>query len=187
LIIINTCAVTGRTEAKVRKKIRSRLRNHPGSRLILTGCGVSYSQLAGENIIHSIPPERRGQFPPAVRKRSGEGISFFEGHHRAFLKIQDGCDSYCSYCIIPYLRGKSRSRPRSSIIEEIWRLRQRGYREIVLTGIHLGKYGEDFNPPSSLQELAGALPEGEEGCFRYRLSSIEPGEITDDLLEMIYQ
>jgi threonylcarbamoyladenosine tRNA methylthiotransferase MtaB len=113
-------------------------------------------------------------------------ITKFPGHTRAFLKIQDGCNAQCSYCIVPFARGRSRSLPIKEALEGIRTLCQHGYREIVLTGIHLGAYGEDLKPSVSLTGLLRAI-EKREPSARIRLSSIEPLEIGDDLIDFLAQ
>jgi len=112
-------------------------------------------------------------------------ISDFKNHQRAFLKIQDGCNNFCSYCIIPYTRGRIRSKPRNVVLEEAKRLVQSGHIEIVLTGIHTGGYGEDLKD-YSFGELLADL-ETIEGLRRIRISSIEITELTDEVVQVIQQ
>jgi len=108
-------------------------------------------------------------------------VTRFPEHTRAFLKIQDGCDAFCSYCIVPYARGPERSLPEEAVMEGIARFARAGYREIVLTGIHLGHYGRDLTPPSTLLDLLGRV-EREKTVERLRLSSIEALEVTDAMI-----
>ncbi|MBN1380387.1 MAG: MiaB/RimO family radical SAM methylthiotransferase [Deltaproteobacteria bacterium] len=108
-------------------------------------------------------------------------VTRFPGHTRAFLKIQDGCDSFCSYCIIPYARGPSRSLPEAEVIKNIVKLNQAGHHEVVLTGIHLGNYGHDLTPQTNLLRVLEAV-ERQKNVERLRLSSIEVTEISDDLI-----
>ncbi len=148
---------------------------------------------------HFSPPARRGlrdvlpvKGDPQVfvkdiceaRELSGFSPLRFPGHTRAFLKIQDGCDSYCSYCIVPYARGASRSLPESEVLEKIEMLARADYREIVLTGIHLGAYGRDLVAPSNLFNILEYV-EKNKTIERLRLSSIEIREITDDLIRLM--
>ncbi len=112
------------------------------------------------------------------------GISYFAGHTRAFLKIQDGCDNLCAYCKVPLVRGESKSKALSAVIQEAGALVENGYKEIVLTGICLGAYGRELNPTKNLIDVIGAL-ENIEGLLRIRLSSIEAGDICDELIERI--
>jgi len=115
---------------------------------------------------------------------SGLPVTQFPGHTRAFLKVQDGCNSFCSYCIIPYARGRSRSLPEEDVMEQICKLSSSGYREIVLTGIHLGHYGHDLSPGTSLLELLKKI-EDHNAIERLRISSIEPMEVTDEMIAHI--
>jgi threonylcarbamoyladenosine tRNA methylthiotransferase MtaB len=119
-----------------------------------------------------------------ARKFSGLNPLKFAGHTRAFLKIQDGCDSFCSYCIVPYARGSSRSLPQMDVLKEIETLARSDYREIVLTGIHLGVYGQDLVPPSNLYELMQHVDKNRL-VGRLRLSSIEITETSDDIIRLI--
>ena len=125
---------------------------------------------------------------PALKHNSSSiynlKISRFEGHTRAFLKIEDGCDVYCSYCIIPYVRGEIKSRELGEIEDEARRLINNGYKEIVLTGIHLGAYGRDTNRERGLIDVIEMLIDLP-GLERLRLSSIEVNEITDDLINLV--
>ncbi|HVO67976.1 MAG TPA: tRNA (N(6)-L-threonylcarbamoyladenosine(37)-C(2))-methylthiotransferase MtaB [Syntrophales bacterium] len=129
------------------------------------------------------------QTPSPQRRGSGvfqQALSplRFPGHTRAFLKIQDGCNNFCSYCIVPYARGPSRSLPEMEVFSKIEELALSGYREIVLTGIHLGAYGRDLIPPSDLFNILEYV-EKNKNIERLRLSSIEIGEITDDLIGLM--
>jgi threonylcarbamoyladenosine tRNA methylthiotransferase MtaB len=119
-----------------------------------------------------------------ARELSEFSPSKFPGHTRAFLKIQDGCNSFCSYCIVPYARGVSRSLPESAVLEQIEMLARADYREIVLTGIHLGVYGQDLIPPSNLFNILEYV-EKNKIIERLRLSSIEITEITDEMIRLI--
>jgi threonylcarbamoyladenosine tRNA methylthiotransferase MtaB len=112
------------------------------------------------------------------------GATLFPGHTRAFLKIQDGCDAFCSYCIVPHARGASRSLPPEEVAERISSISRAGYREIVLTGIHLGAWGRDLQPRADLATLIRRIAEG---CAveRLRLSSIEPRELKANLIALI--
>ena len=110
-------------------------------------------------------------------------LSRFNDRSRAYLKIQDGCNSFCSYCIVPYARGKSRSMPQQEVLRSVANLSQKGYSEIVLTGIHLGAYGHDLNPPANLTAALTQIIDHADNT-RIRLSSIEPREISDELLHL---
>ncbi|GIW93327.1 MAG: tRNA (N(6)-L-threonylcarbamoyladenosine(37)-C(2))-methylthiotransferase MtaB [Pirellulaceae bacterium] len=195
LCVINSCTVTGEADSKSRQAIRRLIRQNPAARVVVMGC---YATRAPDEV-RSIPgvsevitdkreiPDWLGRF--GVRDLP-DGISRFGHRHRAYIKIQDGCYLRCTYCIIPQVRPHVSSRPVEEIVREVRRLVANGYREIVLTGIHLGHYGVDRNlgkPKAQwvrlstlLQELV-ALPEE----FRIRLSSMEATEVTDELLEVM--
>lgn len=203
LVVVNTCTVTAEAGRKARQLARRIAREEPGARICMTGClaqsepellralpNVEWVLGNGEakrpanflrELGHELDPEELGI--PA-------GITEFAGHTRAFLKIQDGCDMACSFCIIPSVRGPSRSRPAAELRAEVERLVQAGHVEIVLCGIHIGHWGRDLGArlPDLLRELARAEPLGEDGAplrFRLRLSSIEATEVGDDLLEVL--
>lgn len=185
LIVINSCAVTARAEAKTRKCIRRCLRRVPRARVVIIGCGLTYSESRDRSMWEIIPPLRRGELPHSIARDGLWGITFSAEHSRAFVKVQNGCDSFCSYCIIPFLRGGPVSRTPEGVDREVAGLIHNGYREIVLTGIHLGIYGKD--DPEYRTDLVGLverllkLP----GQFRIRLSSIEPKEICPRLVQLI--
>jgi len=185
LVVINSCAVTARAEAKTRKEIRQWLRRVPGSRILLVGCGLTYSELQNRSLWEIVPPARRGKLPDDIHRDGPWLITFFADHSRAFVKVQDGCDAFCSYCIIPYLRGGPVSRSLNEIVREISGLVQNGYREIVLTGINMGTYGKDL--PGCRVNLVILLENilKLKGPFRVRLSSIEPKEISLSLIRLI--
>jgi len=112
-------------------------------------------------------------------------ISRFAGHTRAFVKIEDGCDSYCSYCVVPLVRGRVRSRPPDEVVDEVRRLVENGYREVVLTGIHLGAYGRDAGGTCGLVPLLERVAVSCPGLVRLRLSSLELQEVTDGLIDLV--
>ncbi len=201
--IINTCTVTSHADFQSRQLIRRALKNNKGAKIIVTGCYAQVSpgdipQSNGHIIIldnnqKTIIPEIIENDEDDLPGKSNNIISDafdhvplnkFMGHTRAFLKIQDGCDSYCSYCIIPYARGEKRSVPPEMAMTSIKNFIAHGYREIVLTGIHLGAYGHDFSPQTNLsallEQIAAIKPEA-----RFRLSSIEPQEVTADVLYLL--
>ncbi|MBI4397855.1 MAG: tRNA (N(6)-L-threonylcarbamoyladenosine(37)-C(2))-methylthiotransferase MtaB [Candidatus Omnitrophica bacterium] len=132
------------------------------------------------------PGENRPFNRLSKNRFSDLSISNFEGHARAFVKIQDGCNHACSFCKVVIVRGRSRSRQVDSILEEVKRLVMAGFREVVLTGIQLGAYGRDISPQSSLVDLASAILQIE-GLERLRLSSIEPTDVTEDLIDLMVQ
>jgi len=171
--LINTCTVTAAADAKSRGAIRASIRNNPQAKIIVTGCLI-------ENNVDSVADIRGIDFiiPKSFFR---EGLKSFSGHTRAFLKIQDGCDNFCSYCKVPLARGSSRSRKISEIVKEAKALVKNGFKEIVLCGICLGSYGKDLRPRLSLVDAIERL-EKIKGLFRIRLSSIEAGDVTDALI-----
>lgn len=193
LCVVNTCTVTGEGDSKSRQAIRRLARENPQSRIVVMGC---YATRAPEelaklpNVVEVLTDKRE---IPDLLGRFGvldipTGISRFAGHHRAYVKVQDGCLLRCSYCIIPHVRPHVSSRPLMHVLDEVRRLVDNGYREIVLTGIHLGHYGvegnwnkprEDWLRLSTLVRELARLP----GDFRVRLSSIEATEVTRDLID----
>ncbi len=176
LYLINTCTVTAVAERKSKNIIRRCIKLNPRARVIVTGCLIEKDAgcLSGIKGIDFIIAKRF--FP--------EGINSFFGHTRAFLKIQDGCNNLCSYCKIPHLRGKSRSRALGEIIKEAKELAKSGFKEIVLTGICLGAYGKDLTPKLNLVDILDEFEKIEE-ILRLRLSSIEAWDITDRLISKL--
>jgi len=199
IYIINTCTVTNEADKKDRKLIRTTRNNHQNSILIVMGC---YSQLNQNDIdadiiignkhkskiIELIEEYKKNKkqiiLVEDISKTDFEDmyINRFIEHTRAFVKIQDGCNAFCSYCTIPYARGGLRSKNFNTVIEEVTNLVNNGYKEIVLTGIHTGRYGleQNTNLETLLKELVKI-----DGIFRIRLSSIEINEITDGIIELI--
>ena len=179
LCVINTCTVTAEGDAKSRQAIRRLARHNAGAKLVVMGC---YATRAPEEIselpgVAEVITNKREL--PDLLGRFGvvdlpDGISRFGNRHRAYVKVQDGCLLRCSYCIIPQVRPEMVSRPMAQIIREVSRLSGNGYQEIVLTGIHLGHYGVDFNRLQSksdwvrLSDLVRQLAELP-GEFRLRL------------------
>jgi len=206
IYVVNTCAVTAKAAAQSRQMIRRAMKQNPDARLVVTGC---YAQIASQNILEISDYQvcivgngnkhrltgialsdlhcdlemytgdigRKKEICPLVARR-------FSGRTRAYLKIQDGCNAFCSYCIVPYSRGRSHSLSQEKVIEQLDIFVEQGYKEIVLTGIHAGAYGKDFEPASSLLYLIEHILK----CnypVRYRLSSLEPTEISQDLLDLM--
>ncbi len=192
--VINTCVVTAEAEEKCRKEARRARRANPAARVFLTGCAARadaerWRRIPGvagvftrEQMVNLADVLQEGAPPP-------EGDIFrwsirrFEGRTRAFLKIQDGCDAGCAYCIVPQARGPVRSRPLADIRAEAARLTSAGHVEIVLTGIHLGHYGRGLHPRVTPADAARAVLAAP-GLLRLRLSSIEALELSDELLTL---
>lgn len=195
LCIVNTCTVTNEGDSKSRQVIRQLARRNPHARIVVMGC---YATRAPEEIA-TLPgvaevvtdkrelPDLLGRFGVA---EIPTGISSFGTRHRAFVKVQDGCLLNCSFCIIPTVRPGLTSRPVDDIVSEVARLVDNGYREVVLTGIHLGHYGVDWNrgrPKSQWVRLSHLLERvaALDGDFRIRLSSIEATEVTRELIDVM--
>jgi threonylcarbamoyladenosine tRNA methylthiotransferase MtaB len=206
IYIINTCTVTHKADFQSRQLIRRASRLNPSSLIVVTGCyaqvypeevravdGVGVILGNGEKasiaeILRNPPMNCR---PMVMVGNIEEGreigetdIDRFHGHTRAFLKIQDGCDASCAYCIIPRARGKSRSLDPLRVINSLKRLEEKGFREVVMTGIHLGLYGADLSPPTSLGEICKEVV-GLPVPQRIRLSSVEPRDFCPKLIQSI--
>jgi len=195
LCIVNTCTVTQEGDSKSRQVIRRLARENPESRIVVMGC---YATRAPEELsalpnVSEVVTDKREI--PDLLGRFGvidipSGISQFGDRHRAYVKVQDGCLLRCSYCVIPSVRPGLHSRPVDAILEEVGRLTDNGYREIVLTGIHLGHYGVEGNwnkPKSEWLRLSHLLENiaNLDGDFRIRLSSIEATEMTRELIQVM--
>lgn len=199
IYIINTCSVTNESDKKSRKMINRAKKNNPNAIIVVMGC---YSQVNAEDIDVDIVLGNKDKskileiIEDYIKTKEKKKIIYdlnkvdfekmeinnFASHTRAFVKIQDGCNAFCSYCIIPYTRGRVRSKNKEDVIREVTKLVNEGYKEIVLTGIHTGRYGIDIN--SSLEELLKELIKIP-NIYRIRLSSIEINEITPDIKKLI--
>ncbi len=209
LIVINTCAVTAGAGAQSRQTIRQALRHNPSAKIIITGC---YAEIAAKELADAKELQNRtyrlvgnskkdGLVAGALKKESETQeiimgaineaseicrlpVRRFGERARAYLRIQDGCESFCTYCIVPYTRGPSRSLPVSEVIDQAKLFVEEGHKEIVLTGIHLGYYGKELagnnDLVSLLDQLTTATPEAS-----YRISSLEPLEINESLLTLM--
>lgn len=194
--VINTCTVTSKSDYQSRQLIRRAIRDNPGARVIVTGC---YSQTRRNEVggidgaITILPSEQKLDIIHHINKNTSTIGNFSEitcaappystERSRAFLKIQDGCNNSCTYCIVHVARGRSRSISPDQVANTARSLEAKGFREIVLTGVHVGFYGNDLGGirlNSLLQKLLEAT-----GSVRYRISSIEPNEVDDDLIGMI--
>jgi len=204
LVIVNTCTVTAATDSQSRNLIRRARRFNPQARVVVTGCYAqidpqSLSQLPGVALVignqeksqlletlTSFDETTKIQVGDIRNSRTIEPLSLtgFDHRSRAFVQIQNGCDAFCSYCIIPYARGRSRSVSVTDIVSQLEKLSANGYPEIVLTGIHIGNYGHDLSPQIDLLYL---LQQIEQSNFsgRLRLGSIEPTELPEKLYQYI--
>jgi len=191
LCIFNTCTVTYQADSECRKILRRLARQNPKAEIIVMGCFATKAadEIASMPGVSEVLTDRRQMGELLARRGLVDvptGIAGFAKRHRAYVKIQDGCVFPCSYCIIPHVRGTLRSRPQNEILDEIARLVDNGYREIVLTGIHLGLYGQGEGEGTlpDLTALVEAVLRHREG-FRLRLSSLEVNEVTDSLLDLM--
>jgi len=206
IYIVNTCTVTARTDYQSRQLVRRAARLNPAAAIVATGC---YAQVAPESlrglpgVVLVVGTAEKSRIPEMIagldltrpgvvfvgdlssaRTFARPGAIRFAGHTRAFLKVQEGCDARCRYCIVPLARGPSRSLPLPEALAKLKELGEAGYRETVLTGIHLGAYGRDLEPPTNLPLLLAAA-EQQGGIERLRLSSVEPREVTEDLIALM--
>ncbi len=210
LCIVNTCTVTHKAAMQSRQAIRQIIRANPDARIMVTGCyaqtepdvigkiqgihdivGHSDKHRIPEMVLDSIAENRKSPSPAVTchdisheRVFRQLPVTAFGSRTRPFLKIQDGCDAFCTYCIVPHARGRSRSMPPETVLEHITQLKAAGYHEVVLTGIHVGCYGLDFSPQSSLYSLLRRIHDSE-AIDRVRLSSVEPHELTTDIISLV--
>lgn len=188
ICIVNTCTVTEGADSSSRHQIRQFHRHHPGAQLIVTGClaeRIPAEMQAIEGVTHVVPNLEKENLLTRIFPAEDLPefkIDQFAAHTRAFVKVQDGCNSFCTYCIIPYVRGRSRSREIAGIIEEIEGLVKNGYKEVVLTGINIGDFVTEKG--ERLADLI-RIVDGIEGVERIRVSSIDPDEIDDALMDAV--
>ena len=207
--VVNTCSVTSIGDRKSRQMVRRIRRSHPEAIIAVAGC---YAQLAPEvfekmgdvdvivgvhnrsHIVEYVEEAKKrtdrkplNETVDIMKVKTFENMSVDvsgEVKTRAFVKVQEGCDNYCTFCIIPYARGKLKSRLQKDAVEEIKKLVSQGYREVVLTGIHLGNYGKDFHDGTSLATLVAELVKIPD-LLRIRLGSVESVELSDELISII--
>ena len=189
--IVNTCTVTRSADRDGIAQIKKLAKGNPASKLLVTGCLAD--RVPGEiatiaGVTHVVANKDKQQL--LSQALPGEelpefSITRFDAHTRAFVKVQDGCNSFCTYCIIPYVRGRSRSRSLTEVVKEVETLVSNGYKEVVLTGINIGDYdgggGEARANLAQLVRTVDAVP----GLQRLRLSSIDPDEVDDDLADAV--
>jgi threonylcarbamoyladenosine tRNA methylthiotransferase MtaB len=211
-IVVNTCAVTAEAVRQARQTIRSLRRDRPGAKIIVTGCAAQTEpqtfaamaetdQVLGnmEKLDGAAWAKARAAFGlgdtekaivndiMAVKETAAHLISGFEGHTRAFIQVQNGCDHRCTFCVIPYGRGNSRSVPIGAVVEDVRRLVDNGYREMVLTGVDITSYGFDLPGAPKLGRLVKQILKHVPELERLRLSSIDSIETDDELLEVFAQ
>ncbi|MGB3901001.1 MAG: tRNA (N(6)-L-threonylcarbamoyladenosine(37)-C(2))-methylthiotransferase MtaB [Mesorhizobium sp.] len=208
-IIINTCAVTGEAVRQAKQSIRKARREHPDARIIVTGCAAQTAPqdfsamdevdlvLGNEEKLHShnyraLPDFGVNDFEKArvndifsVRETASHMVDAIEGRARAFVQVQNGCDHRCTFCIIPYGRGNSRSVPIGGVVEQVRRLVGNGYAEMVLTGVDMTSFGADLPGSPKLGRLVKTILKQVPDIRRLRLSSIDSIEVDEELLEVI--
>ena len=199
--IINTCTVTNSSDNKSKKMIRQAIKRNPNSCVVAMGCFIAANPDYHEDglditignkdkskIVELLDQYFKNkeqlqlQYTGRLKEFEDMYINNFPGRTRAFVKIQDGCDNFCSYCIIPFVRGKCRSKEEERIVEEITDLVNNGYKEVVLTGIHTGSYGVDLD--TSFAHLLNRLV-NINGLERLRISSIETTELNEEVLDVL--
>jgi len=208
VVIVNTCTVTAKAAMQSRQAVRQAIRSNPGARVVVTGCHAQTAkeELAAIDGIDLIVDNRNKDRIPAlligdlsedddIRKTPEPAESLQAApvvtlpglphgrRTRPFLKIQDGCNAFCTYCIVPHARGRSRSMPMDQVLLKMAQLGEMGFREVVLTGIHIGCYGQDLDPSTSLYQLLCRVRDS--GTVdRVRISSIEPAELKDEIIDL---
>jgi len=201
-ILVNTCAVTAEAERQARQAIRRAARENPGARILVTGCAAQiapekWAGLPGVARVignaEKLKPEAWAlEAPPApvtdimaATETAAHLVTDFAGRARAFVQVQQGCDHRCTFCVIPYGRGPSRSVPIGAIVEQVRALVENGYREVVLTGVDITSYGPDLPGQPTLGQMVRRLLALVPELPRLRLSSLDPVEIDEDLWRLI--
>ena len=202
-VIVNTCAVTAEAVRRSGQAVRRARRERPGARLIVTGCAAQleperFAAMAEvDRVLGNAEKLEAINFRPDDEARvrvndimeaadvAGHLIEGFDGRARAFVQVQQGCDHRCTFCIIPFARGPSRSVPLAAVVEQASALVARGYNEIVLTGVDMTSYGADLAGRPRLGRMARRLLAAVPGLARLRLSSIDPAALDDDLLRLV--
>jgi len=208
-IIVNTCAVTGKAVTDAKRAIRKARRENPDARIIVSGCAAQTEPdtfalmdevdlvLGNEEKLHAhsyrqLPEFGVNQFEKvrvndimSVKETASHMVEAIEGRTRAFVQVQNGCDHRCTFCIIPYGRGNSRSVPAGEVVDQIQQLCDNGYREVVLTGVDLTSWGGDLPGTPSLGRLVQSILKKARGLERLRLSSIDSIEVDEPLMDAI--
>jgi threonylcarbamoyladenosine tRNA methylthiotransferase MtaB len=198
-VIINTCAVTSEAERQLRQTIRSVYRNNAQAKIILTGCAAElnperYGRMDGVvGVVSNKLKLSRNEYLKFVTK-DGTDVSapqqlrttpLKSDRVRGFLQLQNGCDQRCTYCVVSRARGVNVSHPKEKIMDDALRLLQKGYREIVLTGVNISSYGRDLSPKEKLSDILQYLLKMVPEVRRWRLSSLDPADMDDDLLRLM--
>jgi len=201
IIIINSCTVTSKADYKTRQMARKFKKRYPEAQIIVTGC---YAERRGKKLVQMkeidliVGNRYKDNFMEAIKLPGDRDykadlnaaapaddilVDHFPGMTRSMVKIQDGCDQRCAYCIVPFVRGASRSKPADRIIEQLRHLERRGYKESILTGIHIGRWGEDLDGKPSLINLLREITSKVD--IKIRLSSLEPNEVSTEMIDFI--
>ncbi len=202
--IINTCTVTNNSDSKSKKMIRQAIRRNPNACVVAMGCFIQANpdiSIDGLDILIGNKDKSKivelldeyfakkeilkKQYVGRLKEFEDMYISDFPGRTRAFIKIQDGCDNFCSYCLIPYIRGRSRSRNPEDVLSEINDLINNGYKEVVLTGVDMASYGLDLENKTTLSDLLEMILEKFDNLYRLRISSLETSLIDDKFLSLL--
>ncbi|MDR3498679.1 MAG: tRNA (N(6)-L-threonylcarbamoyladenosine(37)-C(2))-methylthiotransferase MtaB [Parvibaculum sp.] len=206
-IVFNTCAVTGEAVRQARQAIRKARRENPEARIIVTGCAAQvnpgeFAEMPEVDLVLGNAEKMKAEsWQPAlalhtnerirvndimsVKETAGHLVQGFEGRARAFVQVQNGCDHRCTFCIIPYGRGPSRSVPAGEVVTQVRQLVENGYREVVLTGVDITSYGSDLPGSPSLGNLAARILKLVPELQRLRISSIDSIEADDALMRLI--
>ncbi len=208
VVVVHTCAVTAEAERQARQAIRKARRERPDARIVVTGCSaqITPDRYAAMGEVDQVIGNQEKLQPDIWRKlasprlietktlvgdmdmiseTAGHLVNSLEGRSRAFVQVQNGCDHRCTFCIIPYGRGPSRSVPMGEVVDQTRRLVEHGHKEVVLTGVDLTSYGHDLPGQPTLGQLARRLLKLVPELPRLRLSSIDPAEVDPDLFELI--
>ena len=203
-VVFNTCAVTGEAVRQARQAIRKARRERPGAKLIVTGCAaqIDPAAFAGmaevDLVLGNAEKSQAGAYAPApeagrvrvndimsVRETAGHLIDGLKDRARAYVEVQNGCDHRCTFCVIPYGRGNSRSAPAGEVVEQVRRLAAQGFSEVVLTGVDITSWGADLPGAPTLGQLTARILKLAPELPRLRLSSIDAAEIDADLLRLL--
>jgi threonylcarbamoyladenosine tRNA methylthiotransferase MtaB len=203
-VVFNTCAVTGEAVRQARQAIRKARRERPGAKLIVTGCAAQIDPAAFaampevDLVLGNAEKSAPGAYAPtadgprvrvndimSVRETAGHLVDGLKDRARAFVEVQNGCDHRCTFCVIPYGRGNSRSSPAGEVVEQVRRLSAQGYREVVLTGVDVTSWGADLPGAPTLGQLTARILKLVPELPRLRLSSIDAAEIDPDLMRCL--
>jgi threonylcarbamoyladenosine tRNA methylthiotransferase MtaB len=197
LVVVNTCSVTASADQGARQTIRRIARDNPRAEVVVTGCYATRRPdelQALPNVVRVVRNQEKDWLVETTAQRFGDGPGAcgaaiepgIAGRTTFTLRVQTGCEEHCSYCIIPTTRGAGRSLPVADVLREVDRVAAAGFREIALTGVHLGSYGRDLGPPASLLDLLRAL--GSSGAdVTFRISSLEPMDCTPDIVRVVLE